>query len=249
MPHAHPSIPSRPARGWRAAARRAAFAAAAALAVAGPAQALEPFTATYEAWYQGSRAGDGVMRLAPAGDNRWTYSLDVKGTSGMAAITGADLSQRTTFEVVDGRWRPLAGSDSSKLLFKSTTRKATYDWRAGEARWTGDVKPERAGPVRLQAGDMDAMLLNLALARDVAAGKSLNYRLVDNGRAKPHHYKVAGKERVTIEGQAREATKVVRTDGDKQTIAWIVEGLPVPARILQREDGKDQMDLRIKSIN
>ena len=31
------------------------------------------------------------------------------------------------------------------------------------ATWTGDVKPDRAGPVKLQAGDLDAMLINLAI--------------------------------------------------------------------------------------
>ena len=242
------TLDARPARRWRGAGMRLAFAAVALLAAL-PALALEPFTATYEAWYEGSRQGDGVMRLVPAGNGRWTYSLDVRGTTGMAAIAGADLSQRTTFEVVDGRWRPLSGSDSSKLLFKSTTRNATYDWNRGEARWTGDVKPERAGPVKLQAGDMDAMLLNLALARDVAAGKPLDYRLVENGRAKQHVYKAAGTEQVTVEGQQREAVKLVRTDDDKQTIVWIVKGLQVPVRILQRDEGQDKMDLRLKSID
>lgn len=245
MTHA---VPNTPRPRWRARAARLAFAAVATLAVALPAHALEPFTAQYEAWYQGARQGDGVMKLVAAGPNRWTYTLDVRGTSGMAAIAGVDLAQRTTFEVVDGRWRPLSGSDSSKMLFKSTTRNATYDWARGEARWSGDVKKDRAGPVKLRAGDMDAMLLNLALARDVAAGKALTYRLVDNGRAKDHHYKVVGTESITIGGKAHEATKVSRTDGDRQTIAWIVDGIPVPARILQRDEGKDELDLRLKSI-
>ena len=37
-------------------------------------------------------------------------------------------------------------------------------------------------------------------------------------------------------------------DDDKQQILWIVPGLPVPARILQRKDGKDEMDLVLTSI-
>ena len=241
--------PSRHVRHWRSAGARAVFAAATLLAAVLPAHALEPFTATYEAWYEGDRQGDGVMKLVPAGEGRWIYSLDVRGTSGMAAIAGADLSQSTTFEVVDGQWRPLSGSDSSKLLFKSSTRKATYDWNRGEARWSGDVKPERAGPVKLRTGALDAMLLNLALARDVAAGKPLNYRLVDNGRAKDHVYKVVGTEQLQIDGKSHHAVKVQRTDGDRQTIAWIVKGLPVPARILQRDEGKDELDLRLKRVD
>ncbi|HET8818023.1 MAG TPA: DUF3108 domain-containing protein [Xanthomonadaceae bacterium] len=237
-----------PARRRSGAGLRLALAAIALFAAA-PVLALEPFTAKYEAWYEGSRQGDGVMRLARDGKGRWAYSLDVRGTSGMAAIAGADLSQHTVFDVSGGHWRPLSGSDSSKLLFKSSTRNAIYDWGRGEARWTGDVKPERAGPVKLRAGDMDAMLLNLALARDVAAGNPLDYRLVENGRASQHHYKVAGTEQVTVGGAKREAVKVVRTDDEKQTVAWIVKGIPVPVRILQRDEGEDKLDLRLISID
>ena len=109
------------------------------------------------------------------------------------------------------------------------------------------MKPDRAGPVKLAAGDMDALLVNLAIVRDVAAGKPLTYRMVENGRAKPMTYQVAGKERITVAGKPQEATKVVRTDGDKQTIVWVVADAPVPARILQREKGQDTIDLTLKS--
>ena len=40
-----------------------------------------------------------------------------------------------------------------------------------------------------------------------------------------------------------------RTDGNKQTIVWVVDGLPVPARILQRKGGKDEMDLQLTSLH
>lgn len=206
-----------------------------------PALAIEPFNVDYQATYMGL-SGDGKMTLEPQGDNRWKYTLSI----GSGAI---QLNQSTVFEDRDGKWRPLSGTDSSLLLIKKTDKTATYDWDKGVATWSGDVKSERAGPVELQPGDVDALLLNLQLVRDVAAGKPLTYRLVDNGRAKSLTYEVAGKDTVTVGGVEKQATKVVRTDGDKQTIAWIVEGLPVPARILQRKDGKDDIDLRIKSVN
>ena len=152
------------------------------------------------------------------------------------------------FEENGGQYRPISGSDVSRVLIKKVDKSANYDWHKGVATWSGDVKPDRAGPVKLQDGDMDGMLLNLAIARDVAAGKPLNYRMVDDGRVRQLSYTVAGKEQITIDGKAQQATKVVRTDGEKQTIAWVVEGLPVPARILQKRDGKDEMDLRIKSL-
>ena len=186
--------------------------------------------------------GVGRMVLAQASGNRWRYSLDIGGSM-------ATLNQTTVFEDSNGQWRPISNSDTSELLIKRKQKNATYDWARGEARWTGDVKPERAGPVKLQAGDLDAMLINLAIARDVAAGKPLRYRMVDDGRVKQLNYQVVGKESITIGGKARQATKVTRTDGDKQETLWVVSDLPVPVRILRRKAGEDEMDLRLKSLH
>ena len=205
---------------------------------AAPAYALKPFTAQYDASFKGISAG-GSMSLSQQG-NRWTYSMGIRNAM-------ANLSQATVFEEAAGRYRPLGGSDRSTYLMKTRAVVTLYNWKGMQARWTGDVKPDRAGPVKLVAGDMDALLVNLAIVRDVAAGKPLTYRMVENGRAKAMTYQVAGKERITVAGKPQDATKVVRTDGDKQTIVWVVADAPVPARILQREKGQDTIDLTLKS--
>ena len=201
---------------------------------------LKPFTATYDVNYMGLN-GTATMALASAGSDRWKYSLDIE-----SAI--ASLSQNTVFEANGGQWRPLSNSDSAVLLIKRNKKSASYDWGKREARWSGDVKADRRGPVALKAGDLDAMLLNLAIPRDVTAGKALDYRMVDDGRAKQMRYKVVGKETVEVGGEQRPATKVARVDDDKQQILWIVDGLPVPTRILQRKGGNDEMNLTLKSI-
>ena len=208
-------------------------------AAASPAE-LKPFNADYQASYMGMQA-NGRMTLVAAGANRWKYTLDIHSTI-------ANLTQSTTFDQHGGQWRPLSGSDSSLLLIRKSNKNATYDWGSGQARWSGDVKADRSGPIPLQAGDMDAMLINLAIARDVQAGKPLEYRMVDDGRAKQLSYHVAGKESITIGGKAQQATKVTRTDGERETLLWVVDGLPVPARILQRKNGNDEMDLQLKSF-
>ena len=56
------------------------------------------------------------------------------------------------FEDHDGQWRPLSGNDSSMLLVKKKNKSASYDWGRGEARWSGDVKPDRSGPVDAAGG-------------------------------------------------------------------------------------------------
>ena len=209
-------------------------------AAAAPALAVEPFSADYQASYMGLH-GNGRMTLQPQGEDRWKYTLSI-GTAGIR------LEQSTVFEDRDGDWRPLSGTDSSLLLIKKTDKNATYDWDKGVATWSGDVKSDRAGPVKLQPGDVDALLLNLELARDVPAGESLQYRMVDDGRVKTMSYKVVGKDEITIDGKTHTATRVSNRDGKKETIAWVVEGMPMPVRILQRKDGKDEIDLRMQSV-
>ena len=212
------------------------------LLAAAPAWAVKPFTADYRANVMGSISADAQMTLASAGGDRWNYELSVNSPI-------ATLRQTTVFEDRSGDWRPLSGNDYSQMVFKKSQKNASYDWAKGEARWSGDVKADRAGPVKLQDGDLDAMLLNLALVRDVAAGKPLNYRMVDNGVVRAQSYQNMGKDTVIVAGKTYSATKVSRSSDNKQVIVWVVDGLPVPARILQKKDGKDELDLVLKSVH
>lgn len=214
--------------------------AAGLLAVASaPAAAVQAFSADYEANAMGMQ-GSGHMSITAQGNDRWQYSLTIKNSL-------VDLSQSTIFDEQEGWLRPLSSTDLSRLLVKKKAVNTSFDWGKKQVTWSGDVKPGRAGPVALQTGDMDALLVNLAIVRDIAAGKPLNYRMVENGNAKPMNYRVVGKEKITIGGKSRDATKVARTSGNKEIIVWVVPGMPVPARILQREDGQDSIDLQVKS--
>lgn len=205
-----------------------------------PAWAVKPFVAEYQATMKGVKA-DAQLVLASAGGNRWNYTLSIENPLGV-------VRQTTVFEERGDAWRPLSGADITQMLMKKSQKNATYDWSRREARWNGDVKPDRMGPVKLQDGDLDALMLNLAIVRDVAAGKPLNYRMVDNGSAREQTYQQLGKETITVAGKAQSATKISRSSDGKQVIVWVVEGLPVPARILQRDDGKDALDLVLKFV-
>ncbi|MBB5864072.1 DUF3108 domain-containing protein [Xanthomonas sp. 3058] len=216
------------------------IAAAALTAASLPAFAMQPFQADYSANYMGMQA-NGTMTLAAAGANEWRYTLTIQNQL-------ANLTQSTVFEENNGRLRPVSSNDTSSMMVKRRNVTANYDWKTNQATWGGDIKPDRRGPVTLQPGDMDALLINLAITRDLAAGKPLNYRMVDEGRVKPMTYKVVGKETITLNGKQEQATKVSRVDGDKELIAWVVKDLPVPARLLQKEKGQDTLDLTIKAL-
>jgi len=212
-----------------------------------PALALEPFAADYRASYMGINA-NARMSLAEE-DGRWNYRLELTGA-------GVRLIQSTLFAVQtragNELWQPLAGEEIRRgesglgaLLVKNRSIQAAWDWEKLEARWTGDTSPERAGPVPIQPGDVDAMLLNLALVRDVQARKPLRYRLVESGRAKEQRFQRAGSEEISLNGETRRALKVIREDGSRRITAWVVDGLPVPARLLQQRNGRDEIDLRL----
>ena len=208
-------------------------------ALSAPAMAIEAFTADYQATAMGMQ-GDGKVVISAQPNNRWQYALTVRNQL-------VDLSQKTIFDEQKTWLRPISSSDLSRLLVKKVAVNTHFDWAGKQATWTGDVKPERAGPVALKTGDMDALLVNMAIVRDVAAGRPLTYRLIENGQAKLMTYQIAGKEKITIGGESREATKVTRTNGKKETLVWVVPNLPIPARILQRENGSDFIDLTLKA--
>jgi len=230
---------------------------AAMLCAAAPALAQsmppEPFEADYRATFMGLQAAAKMTLSADAGEGegegegetRWTYQLDIKGA-------GARLIQNTRF-VVDGEhWRPLGSLDSQRgesglgaMLVKARSVESVWDWEQLEARWTGDIDPERSAPVPLQPGDLDAMLLNLVLVRDVVARNPLTYRLVDDGRAREQRFQRVGSEEISVGGQVHRALKVRREDGSRAITAWVVDGIPVPVRILQQRRGKDHIDLQL----
>jgi len=201
--------------------------------------AVQRFDGRYNASYKGISA-TARMTVTPASNGNWMYLMTLDHMV-------ASLSQATVFQERGNRFLPLGGSD--KTSYASIKRSITtrYDWANGQVRWTGDVKPSRTGPVRLQSGDMDALLINLALARDVPAGRPLSYRMVENGRARQMNYSVVGRERITIDGKAYDATKVSQGTAAKQTLAWVVAGIPAPVKLVQRENGSDTITLQMTS--
>lgn len=217
-------------------------------AFAGPAVALEPFVANYQVFNGGKRLGEATMRLVRDGEARWRIELDMRGSRGLAGLAGANAQQSTVFDTLGEAYRPLSQSTVRKAALQGKRATAAYDWNRGVASWSGDVKPERAGPVKLQVGDLDALLVNLAIVRDLRAGKPMNYRMVDDGRVRQLRYTVAGKEQIDVGGKPQQASKVVSSQNDKQTLVWIVDGMPAPARILQREKGVDASDLRLTQV-
>jgi hypothetical protein len=193
-------------------------------------RALEPFVAQYQVFKDGRVLGDAVMRVVKNDARRWRVDLDMKGT-GWVGLAGIAAEQSTV----------------RKTVFTKKQTVGVYDWRSHQARWTGDVKESRRAPVTLQDGDQSGLLINLAVIRDAQPGQSLQYRFVDDGRVRDHRYDVSSQiEDVKIGELSYSAMRVTRTQaGNEETVIWVVDGVPTPVRLLQRENGEDKYDLRL----
>ena len=215
------------------------------LASALPARAVEAFRATYDVYRSGRALGVATLQVVPDA-GRWRIDLVMDG-KGLIGLAGLNAQQSTVFDEVNGTFRPLAQSTVRKVLFTRKQTTGVYDWSARRATWTGDLKDSRKAPVALEPGDLSALLVDLALIRDARPGAVLEYRVVDNGRARPQRWQVGTvAEDVTIGELPFSAYRVdrVQTGGD-QTSIWVAEGGPTPVRILQRENGEDTYDLRL----
>ena len=207
---------------------------------------LQPFIATYQVFHGGRELGEATMQLVHVDGERWRIDLGMKG-HGLMRLTGLNLQQSTVFDADGVGFRPLAQSTVKRAFLSSKKTVGLYDWSRQVARWTGDVRKERTGPVALQTGDMSGLLIDLAVIRDAVPGRDLHYRFVDDGRVRDHDWVVAPQtETIAVGELSYDAMRANRIqDGGDDTIIWVASGVPTPIRILQREDGADSTDLRL----
>ena len=212
-----------------------------------PAAALEPFVATYQAFNEGKLAGKATMKVVNTDGDRWRVDLGIRGNRGLAKLVALNIEQSTVFDTPSELLRPLSQATVKHAVFIDKKTSGVFDWTARTARWQGDLKEFRTAPVPLQDGDMTGLLMNLAVIRDAEPGKTLAYRVVENGRAREHQYSVAGQtEIVNVDELSYDAMRVSRSNGgETETVFWVASGVPTPIRILQRENGQDTIDLRL----
>ena len=209
-------------------------------------QGLQPFVATYQVFRDGHELGQATLQLVHVEGARWRIDLAMQGR-GLMRLTGLNLQQSTLFDTDGVTFRPLAQSTVKHRFFSTRKTVGVYDWNQHSARWTGDVRDGHAGPVALQPGDMSGLLIDLAVIRDAQPGRTLDYRFVDDGRVRQHHWVVAPQaENIEVGELAYQAMRANRIqDGGDDTVLRVASGVPTPIRILQREDGADATDLRL----
>ena len=178
-----------------------------------------PFVATYDVRANGLIVGTSTVSLSR--ESHDTYLLTQKSTSrGLGPL----LTQRTRTET--SRWRLVVGRIQaleyrSRLAGGDDEENAhlLFDWSRGRARNIGNGEHWE---VELSPGMVDPLLMQMAIAIDLAAGRRrLAYRVPRQGRIKTYVFERAGEEIVVLEAGSFRTQKLVRADDEiDRTVIW-----------------------------
>jgi hypothetical protein len=196
---------------------------------------LKPFRATYVAEWKGVTAAGSTVELKRIDANLYTYS-SVNAARGIFRMAFPDaVAQKSTFRVIDNQVVPMLFEGSDE---KERPINLSFDWQ--KKRVTGVAK-ERAVDLELPDGTQDAMSLQIASLRNLAAGTLKGtVWMIDATKLKEYELQLEGNARIeTAVGELDTIVYTSRRPGsEKLTRTWVAPALgylPVKA---QRLDGR-----------
>ena len=209
------------------------------------------YRAEYEVLRNGKPMGRGEVTLADSGNGRWELRSITRGTEGLAGLSGAEISERSTLRVDGDAIETIDYQQRQDMAWKTRERSVSVDAAAGRIT-SRDRRGEHA--FAYQPGVLDRQAVVLGLARDLAAGKTgeLTYVMVDRDEFGPERYRVGATETVNVPAGALDAVRVERLrSGSKgrTTLSWLdpAQGY-VPVRVLQTEPDGDSFEMRLISL-
>ena len=201
-----------------------------------------PFTATYNVAQAGQPLGVAQVSLRAADHGTWLYRKDVEGTGGLAALLGANVSESSRL-----RWKgdvPEAVSYDYSLqaAIKNKQRHLRVDWASKQV--TVD-EGKGATTYAAQPGMVERNTLPLALGLALRHGQDdIALPVAVRQTVETQHFKVTGKETITVPAGRFNAVRVERTDADRGFSAWYVpERYLLPIKLSQHDGGDLQMEL------
>ena len=177
---------------------------------------LQPFTASYTAdWKQLPMSGSAERSLSKGDKGDWVLNFK-------ASMMLASLTETSTFKVENNTLLPLTYTFERGGLGKTKKVNLDFDWATKMVTGT-----ENKDPVKLPliSGMLDKSTYQLALQRDVAAGKkSMSYQVVEGEDVDTYDFRVLGPEKVKTKAGSIDAIKVERvrdpTKNKRTTVMW-----------------------------
>lgn len=210
-----------------------------------------PFSADYDVFQDGSKLGQGRIRLQVLPDGRWEMTTTSNGTQGLAGLAGVRREESSVLrwtggvpEVVSYRMQQKAGW---------STRTQTLQVDAAARRATSTYKDQRYD-LAYTPGLLDKHGVTAALMSDLAAGRRgiLEYAVAERRDVEAQRYRVAANVRLQTAIGEQRAVRVERLrddDSGRQTRIWFArEHGWLPLRITQVEADGGTLDMRISAI-
>ena len=181
---------------------------------------LKPFKASYTAdWKQLPMSGSAERSLTKNDNGTWTLNFK-------ASMLVASLNEESTLKIEKNTLTPLTYTFERGGLGKAKKVNLDFDWATKMITGT-----DRGDAVKLplNSGILDKSTYQLALQRDVAAGKkSMSYQVVDDGELDTYDFRVIGEEKVSTKAGSIDAIKVERvrdpTKTTRITEMWFAKG-------------------------
>ncbi|NWA29167.1 DUF3108 domain-containing protein [Pseudomonas gingeri] len=198
---------------------------------------LQPFAASYTAdWKQLPMSGSAERSLSKNDNGTWTLSFK-------ASMMIASLTEESTIRLDKDTLLPQSYTFERGGLGKAKKINLDFDWSSKMVTGT-----DRGDPVKvpLNSGMLDKSTYQLALQRDVAAGKkSMSYQVVEGTDTDTYDFRVLGAEKVSTKAGSVDAIKVERvrdpTQNKRTTVMWFAKDWDyLLVRLQQVEtDGKE----------
>jgi len=198
---------------------------------------LHPFSASYTAdWKQLPMSGSAERSLTKNDNGSWTLNFK-------ASMMIASLTETSVIRFDKDALQPVSYTFERGGLGK--TKKINLDFDQTAKKVTGFENKDPVN-VALQSGMLDKSTYQLALQRDVAAGKkSMSYNVVEGTDVDTYDFRVIGPEKVQTKVGSIDAIKVERvrdpTQSKRITQMWFAKdqgGILVALRQVET-DGKE----------
>ncbi|MCU1750021.1 DUF3108 domain-containing protein [Pseudomonas sp. 6D_7.1_Bac1] len=198
---------------------------------------LQPFSASYTAdWKQLPMSGSAERSLSKNANGSWTLNFK-------ASMLVASLTEESTLRLDKDTLLPQTYHFERGGLGKAKKIDLDFDWSTKMVTGT-----DRGDPVKvpLNSGMLDKSTYQLALQRDVAAGKkSMSYQVVEGEDMDTYDFRVIGSEKVQTKAGSVDAIKVERvrdpTQNKRITEMWFAKdwGYILVALRQVETDGKE----------
>ena len=208
---------------------------------------LVPYRASYAVEWKSIKVGTAVLELKALSPGRYQY-VNTNTPRGIFRLALPDsITQISTFELVDGRVRPLSFEGMDE---KERPTRLTFDWTAGKV---SGIAKGRSVDIRIPGDAQDPMSLQIASLRGLANHDlSDTIWLVDSDELKEFQLTQEGPAQVDTRTQLGKLDTIVYSsrgrNSDRVTRTWVAPALGyLPVKAERVRGGKVEFSLRIES--